>query len=177
MTEKIARRGLRIPEDYDADVFAQVTVGEVMTRDAVTLFAGETVGKIADRIAIHDPAISSYQAWPLVDETGDLAGIITRQDLLRALEIPGGREMALKEAGSTALVVAYPDASMHDAVVSMLTHGIGRLPVVRRDNPGKLAGYLSRTSLLATRLRALTRETKREPGWLQAARKDDVHAV
>src|SRR6185503_3459851 len=33
MTEKIARRGLKIPEDYDADVFLQTTVGSVMDKD------------------------------------------------------------------------------------------------------------------------------------------------
>ena len=34
MTEKLARRGLRVHQDYEADALAQATVGETMERDA-----------------------------------------------------------------------------------------------------------------------------------------------
>ena len=40
---------------------------------------------LADRIARHDPAISVFQAWPLLDADRRLSGIITRGDLIRAL--------------------------------------------------------------------------------------------
>src|SRR5438552_15983106 len=33
MTEKLARRGMRIQTDYEADVLQQVSVGEMMERD------------------------------------------------------------------------------------------------------------------------------------------------
>ena len=33
MTEKLARRGLRIHQDYETDVLGQVTVAETMDRD------------------------------------------------------------------------------------------------------------------------------------------------
>src|SRR5207248_7016442 len=63
MTEKIARRGLRIPQDYDADVFFQATVGEVMDKNIQTLPADGAISELAQRISRHDPAISAYQAW------------------------------------------------------------------------------------------------------------------
>ena len=63
-------------------------------------------------------------------------------------------------------MTAYPDESVHDAVARMLTHAIGRLPVVSRDNPKKLVGYLSRTSLLSARLRTVRQETVRDDGWI-----------
>jgi CIC family chloride channel protein len=51
------------------------------------------------------------------------------------------------------------------AVNRMLSRGVGRLPVVRKEAPTRLVGYLSRTSLLSTRLRAVHQETVREDGW------------
>jgi len=168
MTEKIARRGLRIPQDYDADAFAQTTVSEIMDEKVKTLSAAGSVAELADLIARHDPEVSAYQAWPLLDDAGRLAGIITRRDLLRAIDRSGGREMSLIEAGHSALVVAYPDESVYDGVARMLTHGVGRLPVVSRDEPKKLIGYLSRTSLLSARLASMQQETVRDAGWFRS---------
>jgi CIC family chloride channel protein len=167
MTEKIARRGLRIPQDYDADAFAQTSVSEIMVEKVKTLPADKSVAELADLIALHDPEVSAYQAWPLLDSSGQLAGIITRSDLLRAIDRSGGRQTPLIEAGHSALVVAYPDESVSDAVVRMLTHGIGRMPVVARTDPKKLVGYVSRTSLLSAKLASMRQETMRDDGWLQ----------
>lgn len=170
MTEKIARRGLRIPQDYDADVFSQTTVGEIMDTNVKTLAPDSTVSELANRIARHDPAISVYQAWPLLDSAGRLAGIITRNDLLRALEKPGAADLTLLDAGNAALIVAYPDETVHDAVARMLTHGVGRLLVVSRSDPDILVGYVSRTNLLSTKFRKLQEEVVREEGWLRRVR-------
>jgi CIC family chloride channel protein len=166
MTEKIARRGLRIPQDYDADAFERTTVSEIMDKKVQTLPATGSVAELADRIARHDPEVSRHQAWPLLDSVGRLVGIITRSDLLRAIERSGGRETSLIDAGNSALVVAYPDESVSEVVGRMLVHGVGRLLVVSRNDPTSLIGYVSRTSLLSTRLTALRHETLREDGWL-----------
>ncbi len=168
MTEKIARRGLRIPQDYDADAFARTTISEIMDETPKTLPANGTLAELADKISRHDPAVSAYQAWPLLDTEGRLAGIITRSDMLRAIDGSRDRTMSLIEAGHSALVVAYPDESVYDGIARMLTHGIGRLPVVSRTEPKKLVGYISRTSLLSARLTPLHQETRRDKGWYRA---------
>jgi H+/Cl- antiporter ClcA len=168
MTEKIARRGLRIPQDYDADAFSHTTTAEIMDRNIKTLAAQSSVAELADLIARHDPAVSNHQAWPLVDAGGRLTGMITRRDVLRAIERSGGRENTLQEAGSSPAIVAYPDENVTEAVNRMLAKGVGRLPIVDRVDPTKLVGYVSRTSLLSTRLRSLHQETIREDGWLRA---------
>ena len=168
MTEKIARRGLRIPQNYDADAFERTTIAAIMDTNIRTLSATVSVAELADLIARHDPAISAYQGWPLVDASGQLAGIITRSDLIRAIDRTGGREMPLIEAGNSAVVTAYPDETVLDGVARMLSHNIGRLPVVSRGNPKKLVGYVSRTSLLSAKLAPLRHETVREAGWYRS---------
>ncbi|HEX4086115.1 MAG TPA: chloride channel protein [Chthoniobacteraceae bacterium] len=166
MTEKIARRGLRIPQDYDPDAFQQTSVGEIMDTAVKTFPPGASLAELAGRIARHDSEVSAYQAWPLLDAEGRIAGIITRGDLHRALEKPEGAALTLIEAGSRNVVVAYPDETVHDAVARMLAHGIGRLPVASRENPSRLIGFLSRNNLLAIRLKRHRQETERVAGWL-----------
>ncbi|HEU5080363.1 MAG TPA: chloride channel protein [Opitutaceae bacterium] len=168
MTEKIARRGLRIPQDYDADAFSHTAIEDIMDRNVKTLSAQSTVAHLADLIASHDASISNHQAWPLVDAAGRLTGMITRRDVMRAIERSGGREDTLLEAGSSPAIVAFPDETVADAVNRMLAKGVGRLPIVDRADHGKLVGYVGRTSLLSTRLRSLQQETMREDGWLRA---------
>jgi CBS domain-containing protein len=167
MTEKIARRGLRIPEDYDADVFAQTIVGAIMDKDVKVLSPDMPVSELADRIARHDPEVSVREAWPLVDSDRQLAGIITRNDIIRSLEKSGATNLKLSEAGNSALVTAFPDETVHEAVARMLTHGIGRLLVVSRTDPKQMVGYVSRTHLLSTRFRQVQQEQVREDGWLR----------
>src|SRR5207244_13472698 len=50
MTEKLARRGLRVHQDYEADALTQATVGETMEKDATTIPADTKVGVLAERM-------------------------------------------------------------------------------------------------------------------------------
>mgnify|MGYP000873798504 CR=1 FL=1 len=45
---------------------------------------------------------------------------------------------------------------------------VGRLPVVDRQNPHQLVGYLGRATILAARLRRVEEEEVRESGWLHS---------
>ncbi len=74
MTEKLARRGLRIHQDYEADVLQQVKVAETMDREAPTLPAGMRVGELAERIARNDPEVCRHHGMVIVDDSGSLAG-------------------------------------------------------------------------------------------------------
>ena len=56
--------------------------------------------------------------------------------------------------------------TLAEAVGRMLHYDIGRLPVVSRDDPRKLVGYLGRAGVMAARLRRHQEEHVREPGWL-----------
>ena len=60
--------------------------------------------------------------------------------------------------------MTFPDESLHDAIRKMLQNNIGRLPVVDRDDPTRVVGYLGRASILAARLRQHEEEEFRERG-------------
>lgn len=167
MTEKLVRRGLRVHQDYEADVLTQTTVAETMEKDPPVIPAGTTVGEVAERIARHDPAVARYEAMLILDGSGKLAGIITRGDILRALEKDSTGTLKVEEVGNTKLIVAYPDELVAEAAAKLLNFNIGRLPVVDRSDEKKVVGYLNRSAILAARTRRMHDESFREPGWLQ----------
>ena len=76
----------------------------------------------------------------------------------------------VEDAGSTKLVVTYPDELVSDAVTKMLHQDVGRLPVVERSDERKVVGYLGRAAILAARTRRLRDEHVREQGWWGTAR-------
>ncbi|MCL4530261.1 MAG: chloride channel protein [Chloroflexi bacterium] len=164
MTEKLARRGLRIPQDYEADILQQIYVGEVMDREPDAVPSTMKVSELADRIARGE--LGNHQGFPVVDEKNQLAGIITWGDITKTVAANMANEKTVLEAGNNEPVVTYPDELMEDAVHKMLRHDIGRLPVVDRRDPRKLVGYLGRSAVMEARLRRLHEERVREPGWL-----------
>src|SRR5579859_1939910 len=170
MTEKLARRGLHVHQDYEADVLSQATIGETMEKNAPVIAAGTRVKDIGERIARHDPGVAHHAAMLILDDAGKLAGIITRGDVLRALEKDQSGTMTVEQAGSTKLVVTYQDELVSDAASKLLRYEVGRLPVVDRANERTVIGYLGRAQILATRMRRLQEEHYREPGWLGTSR-------
>jgi chloride channel protein, CIC family len=162
LTEKVARRGYHIMREYSVDPLTMVRVGEVMDRNAPTIRATMPVMELSDRIAQHDPQVTRHEGLLIVDEKQQLAGIITRGDILRALEQGGNNGTTVMEAGSHDLIVAFPDEVLHEAATKMLRNNIGRLPVVSRRNSHRIVGYLGRSHLMTAHLRQLEEEHIRE---------------
>ena len=169
MTEKLARRGLRVDQDYEADVLTQVTVAETMEKNPPIIAAGTKVGELAERIARHDPAVARYDALLILDDS-ELVGIVTRGDILRALDKDSTGMITVEGAGNTKLVVTYPDELVSEAAAKMLHQDVGRLPVVERGDERKAVGYLGRAAILAVRARRLHDEHVREQGWWRGTR-------
>jgi CIC family chloride channel protein len=170
MTEKLARRGLHVHQDYEADVLAQAKVADTMDRELPSVSAATKVGALAERIARHDPAVARHEALLILDESGKLSGIITRGDLLRALDRDSSGAMDVLEAGTSKLIVTYPDEIVSEAASKMLRYDIGRLPVVDRADHRRAVGYLSRSGVMAARLRGFNDEHVQEPGWFPRTR-------
>lgn len=164
LTEKVARRGYHIMREYSVDPLTMVRVGEVMDENVTTISAQMKVAEFCDRIAHHDPQVANRQGLPITDENQLLVGIITRGDVLRALQQGAVGDTTVLDAGSRDPIVAYPDELLHEALTKMLRNNIGRLPVVSRQNSQHLIGYLGRANLMAARARQLEEEHFRERG-------------
>ncbi len=165
MTEKLARRGLHVHQEYEADILHQVRVDEVMDPNPQTISARTTIAELAERIGRHDPAVCRHAALMVLDDDQKLAAIITRGDVLRALDREPSGTASVLENGSSKLVVTYPDEVLSEAAHKLLRNDIGRLPVVERKDPKRIVGYLGRPNIMSARLRRLEEEHHRERGW------------
>jgi CBS domain-containing protein len=72
--------------------------------------------------------------------------------------------MTVAEAGSIDPVVAFPDEPLYVALTKMLERDVGRLPVVDRNNPGFVVGYLGRAAILSARMKFHEEENIRQRG-------------
>ncbi len=182
MTEKLARRGLKVPGEYEAGILNVVRVGDVMRRDVQPIPSEMTVAELAERISgkkrpagkgaetADEPPRNLTDGLPIVDVEGRLSGIVTQGDLLRALENDPEGKITVLKAGSSQPIVAYPDELASEAMYRMLGNNIGRLPVVSRDDPARMIGYFNRSSILSVWSRQMEEESVREHGWIRSWR-------
>jgi chloride channel protein, CIC family len=166
MTEKLARRGLHVPGEYEAHVFSLVRVGEIMNANVRPVPQQMTIAELAEQSKGRNAALNLSDGLPITSDGGKLVGVVTQGDLLRALETDPAGKATVLDAGSASPVVAYTDEPLQEALHRMLQYEIGRLPVVSRKEPDKLVGYLNRSTLLNAWTRQLEEEGVREHGWI-----------
>ena len=164
LTEKLARRGHHITCEYSIDPFDLARVRDVMDQDVPSVPMNMKLSELSDCIARGDSELSRRQGTLIMDDQDRLVGIITRGDIVRALRQKKNDEMTVAEAGSSDLVVAYPDEPLFAALTKMLDRDIGRLPVVERNNPRRVVGYLGRAAILSARMKTHEEETIRQRG-------------
>ena len=159
MTEKIARRGVRVPAEYSADLLDSMIVSDVASTDVLSLKAEDTLATVREWLASAIKG-ASHQGFPVLNQKGLLLGVVTRRDLL---DLSRPASQSILELISRPPVVVYADCSLREAVDHMVNHDIGRLPVLARDNPTKLAGMITRSDILSAYRRNLdeTKQVKR----------------
>ncbi len=162
MTEKLARRGLKVATEYEVDVLRTTRVQDVMTPRVETIADTATVAEARERLAA-----GPHGAYPVVDAAGRPVGILSRSDVL-AREA-GGDQPVLAIASRDVVAVA-PDDTLFAALHRMLNEGVEHLPVVAA---GRLAGICTRTDILRARARQAEHEIA-QPGWRRAGAAADV---
>jgi len=151
MTEKIARRGVRVPGEYAADFLDQVSAGLCASKPVVTLNADDLLQSVRAWIATRGPQ-TGHQGFPVVDANGNLVGVVTRRDLMD----PGRPDRAhVRDLVTRPVAVVFEDSSLREAADHMLQEGVGRLPVVARSDPRKPIGIITRSDLLSAHRRRL----------------------
>jgi H+/Cl- antiporter ClcA len=142
MTEKLARRGVLVQDDYSVDHLARLPVSGAMTH-AVDSFPADA--RIVDvRAIINAPDDAGHQGFPVLDAAGDLIGLVTRRDLRNA----AATATVVGDLLHQPAVVAFPEQSLRDAADIMVRENVGRLPVVDPMHPTVLIGILTRSDLL-----------------------------
>lgn len=159
MTEKIVRRGVRVPSDYSADHLDQIAVRTVCSRDVVSLHETQTLHEVRQWLSSGAAGIT-HHGFPVIGSDAALRGVLTRRDLLDSRHAD---DLPLCALVQRAPVVIGEEHSLRDAADHMSDAGVGRLVVVDGAQTLRVLGIVTRSDLLAAhrgRLRA-ARDIKR----------------
>jgi H+/Cl- antiporter ClcA len=154
MTEKLTRRGLRVPSDYHADILATTPVAAVMTPDVETIGISASAGDAARRFQAN-----GHGAYPVLDEDGRCVAVISRSDLLRDDNLTPDKPLREVVAGDVVSVRSSDPLS--EALEKMLAEEIRHLPVI---DGNRLVGMCTRGDVMRARESLRARE-QLEPGW------------
>ncbi|MFN2112937.1 MAG: chloride channel protein [Anaerolineales bacterium] len=143
-TLKLTRRGVHLQEGKDIDVMQTITVGEAMSKSYDVVASDLSLKDLASEFE-H----SHHHGFPVVDNENRLVGVVTIQDLDRALEagIPGDT-MVKDIATCQELVTAYDDEPMWTALRKLGVRDVGRLPVIKRGSDNQLVGVVRRKDII-----------------------------
>ncbi|OOG59586.1 chloride channel protein [Rhodanobacter sp. C03] len=156
MTEKIVRRGVRVPSEYVADYLDQVGVGEACTREVVTLHTTQALAEVRRWLAEGMPE-TQHQGYPVLDENGRVRGVLTRRTLL---DPQWHYTLSLGELLTRPPIAVNESHSLREAADHMVAESVGRLIVVSKDDPHKLVGIITRGDLLSAHGRRLREARK-----------------
>ena len=146
--------GIRLPH-AEKHALRMIPVSAAMTRDVVSVPGHMTVAESFEYV---QKLPEHHHAYPVVDGAGRITGIVTFNDLKRALAAGRGGEK-LERAAHKNLVRAYPDEALDTVMLKLGRHGISQLPVVSRTKASRLLGIIT----LHDVARALSREIETEP--------------
>ncbi|OPY46220.1 MAG: Inosine-5'-monophosphate dehydrogenase [Methanoregulaceae archaeon PtaU1.Bin222] len=135
--------------EYNKKVLEHLLVRDSMIprQNVVTLSPSDPSMKVSDLIAT-----TAHNGFPVLD--GDrLVGIITNRDT-RNNSASGEATFSVRGAMTRNLIVVYPESSLEEALEIMVNQEINHLPVVERESPDRLVGFLSRTDIMQVYIRS-----------------------
>lgn len=148
-TLKLVKRGIRFRAGRDVDVMASIPVREALTDRLLWLPEEVTVEGFLQR-----SAEEQHEWFPVLNQSGELTGVVTAQDVQKALD-NGDLQAKVGELATKDLITVTPDNSLHDVLVRFHVRDLGHLPVVDPDNPKKLVGIISRSHVIRAYNQAL----------------------
>ncbi|HRP07794.1 MAG TPA: chloride channel protein, partial [Gemmatimonadales bacterium] len=158
MTEKLALRGVRVPDEYSVDYLERVTVEQAMSREVLWVAAERAATEAYREL---DAGGTTHQAFPVLDRGQRLVGMVTLRQLRMADPAATVGSLVVRDP-----VVAHPDWSLRRAGDVMVRAAVGRLPVVDRSPDARVVGIVSRSDLLLAhkpRLRAAEKRDRAVP--------------
>jgi chloride channel protein, CIC family len=136
MTEKIARRGIKTPHSYEADVLEKMTVTDVITNEGLVLSGEATIGEVREWLKKEKEDQHSYFVVAGKDES--FRGIVSSSSLFALHhEASQGVHTLIKRKG----MAISGGESLKKAVQKMANENVDVLPVVSEEN--NVIGVLS----------------------------------
>ncbi|MFQ5884892.1 MAG: CBS domain-containing protein, partial [Thermoplasmata archaeon] len=129
-----------------------IPVEEAMIKNPEVVKEDAKIGAIANKIIF-----TGYQGFPVLNEKGELAGVLTQEDVRRGLK-GGKHDATVAELETKRIIVTYPDEDLNEVLEKMALSGIGRLPVVSREDEKKLVGFITRSDIIKAHRKKVVEE-------------------
>ncbi|QSZ67948.1 chloride channel protein [Methanofollis aquaemaris] len=136
--------------EYEVDVLEGIMVKDVMIprSSVIALTPGDACETVLDLVNS-----TEHTGYPVLDRD-EIVGIITTRDV-RTLLAVGDLSRPVREAMTAPVVTVAENRSLEEALQLMMELDIHHLPVVAKDAPGRLVGFLTRTDLMLAHTRYL----------------------
>ena len=126
----------KLPAYRGAQDYRKLPVQSIMTHDVFTIKLSEKPVDALNRIITED---RKYHGYPVVDDAGLLAGVITRHEIEE--NILGESITAI--IGKQDILSVSTDTSIRDAANHMIVRDFQQVPVVSPTDSRKLLGWLT----------------------------------
>lgn len=116
---------------------------DIMTTNLITI-KSEAKVKEAVKLIVKN----NISGLPVVDENGEVIGVVSEKDLLDLLFNPDDLDAPISKIMMTRVTTIPGEATLFDVGEVFLSNSFRRLPVV--DSENKIIGLISRRDLLRT---------------------------
>jgi chloride channel protein, CIC family len=155
MTEKISRRGVRAPTDYEYDFSSQILVREAATYNVTSLPASTTLAEFRSCLAQGKSEYDPH-TFPVTGQNGEPLGMIMSHDMVNP-KLPATTRVG--DIARPRWPVALETCTLREASDLMVNAEVGCLPVVSADSRHKLLAVLSHRDLMSADRRRLAEES------------------
>ncbi len=143
-TAPLHARGIAANAPPEVNPLEAVTVREAMD---------EAFERVSHRMRLDDLEekfhLSHERGFVVVDEAGELRGVVTLRDLEEALLNGKDPDTAtVEDICEKRVVVCRPDQTLSEALALFDRHSFGRIPVIDPENPRRAIGVLRRVDIL-----------------------------
>ena len=154
-TLPLRRKNITLPKSEDIDLLDTVLVNAVMLPHDGGVHPWNTLAEAAEFFDT-----TSHHGAPVLDDRGDLVGMITLSDIRKA----GGPSMSMTvaETMSSDVITITSDMPVAAALARMSSLGVGRLPVVDQKHSKRVVGMFRRVSVVRAYEQALSMSKGKE---------------
>ena len=143
-TLKLVRRGVNIQAGKEVTVLQSLLVTEAMNPAPETIYEGLSLRDLTRQISE-----SKYHSFPVVDNLGNLTGILSYFDYHEALHNEQLEHLIVaKDIATSRVITVCPEDSLYTALQKIAAKDFSILPVVSKENPGRLLGILTRRDII-----------------------------
>jgi chloride channel protein, CIC family len=131
--------------DYSVDIMDHLTVRDAVVKERKVETIPENMG-FEEMLRVM--ADSNQQDFPVVDESGNLSGILSMTDLRQAMADPSNhKQLVAKDIAVAGVTAVTMNDSLNTALKIMADLDVRELPAVIIEEPGKVATVISRKDI------------------------------